>query len=127
MNPRTLQICAALALAGCATSTSRPTALDDANQRPVPEMRDLDGGLSMADQSIAPEDVELRETIRTALLADPYLSTTAKAVNIVSSDKHVTLRGLVTTENERTRVVGYATQIAGAGQVDDVLQVPPAP
>ena len=119
-------LAALVALAACATS-SETTRLRESDQRPVPEMRDLDGGLSIADQSLAPDDVELRETIRGALLADPFLSTTAKSVNIVSSEKRVTLRGIVASETERSRVAAYAAEIAGGSeQVDNLLQVPDA-
>ncbi len=108
----------------CASSSSstRP-----ASQHPLSETTDLDGGLTLAEQSSKPADVELRETIRNALLADPFLSTTAKSVNIVSSEKRVTLRGVVANETEKLRVANYAAQIAGGtDQVNNLLQVPDA-
>ena len=129
MSPRNTLIVALTVLAACATSTevNRATPHQASAHRGVPESRDLDGGLTVAEQSLAPDDVELRETIRDALLADPYLSTTAKSVNIVSNEKHVTLRGFVASETERKRVAGYAAEIAGGSeQVDNLLQVPAA-
>ena len=114
------------ALAGCVTTTPQTpsTAVQDSEQRPVPLMGDLDGGLGINDQSLKPDDVQLRQTIREALLADPFLSSTAKSVNIVSNDKRVTLRGVVTNEQERQLVARYANDIAGAESVDNLLQVP---
>ncbi len=129
MSPRQTLIVAFTVLAACATSTEarRLTPHQARADRGVPEARDLVGGLTVAEQSLAPADVELRETIRDALLADPYLSTTAKSVNIVSNEKRVTLRGVVASEIERKRVASYAAEIAGGSeQVDNLLQVPAA-
>lgn len=109
-------------VAACATAL-HPTPIDESEQRPVPVMGDLDGGLGINDQSLKPDDVLLRQTIRDALLADPFLSNTAKSVNIVSNEKRVTLRGVVNTAGERATILRYANQIAGADQVDNLLQV----
>ena len=107
--------------ASCATTAIEregvpPTAIE---QRPVPVMGDINGGLSIADQSLKPDDVQLRQIIREALLADPFLSNAAKAVNIVSNEHRVTLRGIVDSERERESIGNYAVAIAGENYVDN--------
>jgi hyperosmotically inducible periplasmic protein len=51
------------------------------------------------------------------------LSMLAHNVKIVSANGNVTLRGPVKTEEEKTAIASKAQAIAGAGKVDDQLEV----
>ena len=84
------------------------------------------GGWSSADagqQSNAKSDVEITREIRRAVVKDHSLSMLAHNVKIVSANGSVTLRGPVKTEEEKTAIASKAQAIAGAGKVDDQLEV----
>jgi osmotically-inducible protein OsmY len=70
-------------------------------------------------------DRELAKKIRAAIVKDDALSTYAHNVKIVSINGHVTLKGPVRTEAEKTAVVSKATQIAGADNVTSNLSIAP--
>jgi osmotically-inducible protein OsmY len=74
-------------------------------------------------QSNAKSDVELTRKIRRAVVKDHSLSMLAHNVKIVSANGSVTLRGPVKTEEEKTAVAGKAQAIAGAGKVNNQLEV----
>ena len=56
-------------------------------------------------------------------MADKSLSMTAHNVKIITVDGVVTLRGPVKTDAERTNIASKATQLAGAGKVQNYLEV----
>jgi hyperosmotically inducible protein len=86
--------------------------------------RDRSGELSTAmDQSDKPEDLALVRAIRKAVVADDALSLTAKNVKIIVRDGHVTLRGPVLDEAERKAIHQKSLEIAGKGQLEDLLEV----
>jgi hypothetical protein len=68
-------------------------------------------------------DVEITRRIRRALVKDKSLSMMAKNVKVITNDGTVTLRGPVKSERERATIADYAGQIAGAGNVTDLLEV----
>jgi osmotically-inducible protein OsmY len=74
-------------------------------------------------QSNAKSDVELTRRIRRAVVKDHSLSMLAHNVKIVSANGSVTLRGPVKTEEEKTAVASKAQAIAGAGNVNNQLEV----
>jgi osmotically-inducible protein OsmY len=87
-------------------------------------VRDRASGAMTADQqSNAKSDVELTRKIRRAVVKDHSLSMLAHNVKIVSANGSVTLRGPVKTEEEKTAVAGKAQAIAGAGKVNNQLEV----
>jgi osmotically-inducible protein OsmY len=87
-------------------------------------VRDSGGGtLTPMDQSEKEADVTLTQQIRKAVVDDDTLSTTAKNIKIVTVDGVVTLRGPVDNEQERTRIVAKAEQLAGAKNVKNQLEV----
>jgi osmotically-inducible protein OsmY len=86
--------------------------------------RDSGGGtLTPMDQSENEADVTLTQQIRQAVVDDDALSTTAKNIKIITVDGVVTLRGPVDSEQERTRIVAKAEQLAGAKKVNNQLEV----
>ena len=87
-------------------------------------VRDRAPGAMTADQqSNAKSDVELTRRIRRAVVKDHSLSMLAHNVKIVSANGSVTLRGPVKTEEEKTAIASKAQAIAGAGNVNNQLEV----
>lgn len=82
-----------------------------------------DDALTPLKQSDKRADVELTRRIRRSLMEDKALSTTAKNVKVITVDGRVTLRGPVKSEQEKVAVADKAQRIAGAGKVDDQLEI----
>jgi hyperosmotically inducible protein len=99
---------------------STPMAPDNA----AVNMRDrAPEAMTAGEQSNAKGDVKLTRKIRRAVVKDGTLSTMAHNVKIVAVAGHVTLRGPVQTEQEKTVIGNKADAIAGAGNVDNQLDV----
>src|ERR1700674_4737604 len=81
------------------------------------------GAMTAGQQSTATSDMKLTRKIRRAVVRDHSLSMLAHNVKIVSENGSVTLRGPVKTEEEKTAIASKAQAIAGAGKVDDQLEV----
>jgi len=81
------------------------------------------GAMTAGQQSNAKSDLELTREIRRAVMKDDSLSILAHNVKIVSLNGDVTLRGPVNTKHERGAVGREARKIAGAGHVDNLLEV----
>jgi hyperosmotically inducible protein len=75
------------------------------------------------DQSNAPADLKLSQSIRRALVKDSSLSVSAKNVQVITSGGKVTLRGSVKSAEERDRIAHAAQTAAGADHVTNLLQV----
>jgi hyperosmotically inducible protein len=58
-------------------------------------------------------------------MQDKTLSTYAHNIKIITQDGHVTLKGPVRTEDERTAIGEKASQVAGAGNVRNHLTIAP--
>jgi hyperosmotically inducible protein len=117
-------------LGGCAgpsQSGDAPKAAPTAQTAPDNtgrNVRDRDGQtLTSGDQSERKTDLDLTQRIRQAVVADKALSTTAHNIKIITVDGVVTLRGPVTSEQEKTKIVATAQQIAGVKQVENHLEV----
>ena len=79
--------------------------------------------MTAGQQSNAKSDGEIAREMRTAVVKDRSLSMLAHNVKIVSVNGSVTLRGPVNTEEEKAAIANKAQAIAGAGKVDDQLEV----
>jgi len=111
-----------------------PALAQDGGQQPAPDnsktnKRDRDKNSPTADQQkMNPADREVARKIRAAIHDDKSLSTYAHNIKIIVQDGRVTLRGPVRTEQEKSAVEAKATEVAGAGNVTDELEVaPPKP
>jgi len=99
---------------------ARPAAPDNS----AVNVRDRAPGAMTADQqSNAKSDVELTRKIRRAVMRDSSLSVMAHNVKIITANGSVTLRGPVKTEAERNTVARKALALAGAGNVNNQLEV----
>jgi len=86
--------------------------------------RDRSGDtLTPVDQGGSEADRKITQQVRQALVKDGSLSFTAKNVKIITVNGKVTLRGPVKTEQERATIDAAAKKIAGAGQVENLLEL----
>ena len=79
--------------------------------------------LTPGDQSESEADRTLTQKVRQAVVADDSLSTTAHNIKIITSNGVVTLRGPVTSAEEKATIDAKAQQIAGATKVDNQLEI----
>ena len=111
-------------LLGLGTVTMAQDSTPIAPNNSAVNARDRAPGAMTADQqSNATSDVELTRKIRQAVVGDDSLSMLAHNVKIVSANGNVTLRGPVNTELEKTAIASKAKAIAGAGNIDNQLEV----
>jgi osmotically-inducible protein OsmY len=74
-----------------------------------------------AQQSNQSSDIAITRDIRRALIKDKSLSIAAHNVTIITKGGKVTLKGRVDTAAEKQTVESAASNVAGAGNVDDQL------
>jgi hyperosmotically inducible periplasmic protein len=105
--------------------TMKPSA--PANAAPdntAQNVRDKGGDtMTSTSQSESKSDIKMTADIRRAIVKDHRLSTNAKNIKIITDNGRVTLRGPVNTSEEKTMIAAKARAIAGAGNVDDQLDV----
>jgi hyperosmotically inducible protein len=100
-------------------------------QQPAPDntktnKRDRDNGSATADQQrMNPTDRDLARRIRASLMKDKSLSTYAHNIKIMAQDGKITLKGPVRSEEEKSAIEAKATDVAGAGNVTNQLEVTP--
>ena len=117
---------------------SNPNAMSDTNTPPSygtnAVVRDVDNSginqrdrdtnnLTPGDQGSTQADIDLTQKIRKALVMDTAYSMTAKNIKIITVNGHVTLRGPVNSDSEKSGIESLAKNIAGDGNVDDQLEV----
>ena len=104
-----------------------PTPADDpksaADNTKKNERDRKDGALTPMDQGNNQSDLDITTKIRQAVMEDDSLSFTAKNVKIITVKGKVTLRGPVNSAAERAAIDAAAKRIAGAGKVDNQLEV----
>jgi hypothetical protein len=101
-------------------TTSAATAPDNTKRNE----RDRDNAtLTPGDQGNGESDLKITQKIRQAVMADGSLSFTAKNVKIITVGGKVTLRGPVKSDAERAAIEAAAKSVAGAGQVDNQIEV----
>jgi hyperosmotically inducible periplasmic protein len=126
----TRSIALSIAVAALAAGSAGPTFAAEEGTEDYPadntgrNVRDRDDAtLTPEDQSEKKADRELSQKIRSAVVEDDSLSLKAHNVKIITVDGRVTLRGPVANERERKVVAQKAIQIAGAGKVNNQLEV----
>jgi hyperosmotically inducible periplasmic protein len=75
---------------------------------------------------MSPADRDLAKRVRAAIVDDKSLSPYAHNVKIMVQDGKVTLKGPVRSEEEKNAIEAKATEVAGAGNVINQLEVAPA-
>ena len=121
---------AAAALLGSGVMAA-PQPRQDPGQQSAPDnsktnKRDRDKSSPTADrQKMNPADRDLAKRIRSAITDDKSLSTYAHNIKIIAQDGKVTLKGPVRSEEEKSAIETKATEVAGAGNVINQLEVAP--
>lgn len=86
--------------------------------------RDRSGkSLTPIDQGGNEADRKITQQIRQAIVGDESLSFNAKNIKIITTRGKVTLRGPVKSDTERSAIDAIAKQIAGAGNVENLVEV----
>lgn len=86
--------------------------------------RDSDGTTKTPiDQDETSKDVQITADIRKQVLATEGMSVNARNAKIITSKGHVTLRGPVNSDDEKTKIEKIAANVAGAGNVTSELEV----
>jgi hyperosmotically inducible periplasmic protein len=121
-----------LILGGCVTLGSAmpvtPTLTNQDAQQPAADntkMNKGDQNPTADNQKMNPADRELTKKIRSAVNSDKSLSTYAHNIKIISQDGKVTLRGPVRSADEKASIEVKATELAGGGNVTNMLEVAP--
>ena len=121
------------ALAGCdQMNTNTPAPLPETSAATRPDNtavneRDAEGASKTPiDQDENQADVERTAEIRKRVMDAPDLSVNAQNAKIITSQGKVTLRGPVNSQAEHDTLVRIATDVAGAENVDNQLEVAPA-
>lgn len=68
-------------------------------------------------------DIKLAAAVRSSIVNDKALSTTAHNVKLVAANGIVTLRGPVNSQSEKEKVGQCAAGVAGVSKVDNLLDV----
>ena len=108
-----------------------PQPRQDPGQQSAPDnsktnKRDRDKSSPTADrQRMNSMDSDLAKRIRSAITDDKSLSTYAHNIKIIAQDGKVTLKGPVRSEEEKSAIEAKATEVAGAGNVINQLEVAP--
>ena len=68
-------------------------------------------------------DRQIMQNIRKAVMDDKSLSTYAHNVKVISANGKVTLKGPVRSDDERRNIEAKAAEVAGAGNVTNMLTV----
>jgi len=101
----------------------------DTSKAPAPDntainSRDAEGAnLTPIDQKENTTDVRITADIRKRVLGESGLSINARNAKIITSDGRVTLRGPVSSGEEKETLERIALSIAGEGNVENLLEV----
>ena len=82
-----------------------------------------DSSRTPGDQSNNKSDLAITQAIRKAVVADKALSTNAHNVKIITANGVVTLRGPVSSPEEKETIAAKAKQVAGVKSVDNKLEI----
>jgi len=86
--------------------------------------RDKNKSQPTADQGKnAMSDRDIMQKIRKSVVGDKSLSTYGHNVKIISQHGKVTLKGPVHTEEEKKNIEAKAVEVAGAGNVTNMIEV----
>lgn len=118
----TLVLSLALLWAGSVAIAQNPTPVPPDNSAINARDRNPQA-MTAGPQSNASSDVELTRKVRRAVVNDHSLSMLAHNIKIISANGSVILRGPVKTEEEKAAIARKAQAIAGAGKVDNQLEV----
>jgi hyperosmotically inducible periplasmic protein len=110
---------------GCLSVAILGTALSGASMAQEPDNTgaNKDNTTSADQQKNNPADRDLAKKIRQSIMDDKNLSTYAHNVKVIVRNGEVTLKGPVKSDDEKASVESKATELAGAGKVQNQLTV----
>ena len=74
-------------------------------------------------QSNSPEDIKTTAAIRRAIVDDGSLTMAAKNVKIITENGTVTLRGPVSSADEKSKIFVLAAKVVGAERVENEIEI----
>ncbi len=80
-------------------------------------------GATADQQSNSENDVEVTRQIRQKIMEDESLSTNAHNVKIITENGSVTLKGLVDSQAEKSKVESHARAAAGATPIENQIEI----
>lgn len=87
-------------------------------------VRDKSGAtLTPEDQKETESDVDITANIRKAAVKDESLSVNAQNVKIITSNRNVTLRGIVENADESIKLENIAKKTRGVIRIDNQLEI----
>jgi sporulation protein YlmC with PRC-barrel domain len=86
-------------------------------------VRDRQDAVTPLQQGNSAADLDTTARIRKTVLGEDGFSVNARNVKIITANGHVTLRGVVNSEREKTSIGEIAGRIAGSENVDNQLDV----
>ena len=99
-------------------------AADSALENTERNVRDKSGTtLTPEDQMETESDVDITANIRKAAVKDESLSVNAQNVKIITSNRNVTLRGIVENADENMKLENIAKKTRGVLRVDNQLEI----
>jgi osmotically-inducible protein OsmY len=110
-------------LAACKEGDRDARAAESVTTIPAAQDGRADSTPTASGQSNAKADIDHLAEIRKAIVDDDNLSVAAKNVTVVTSSGRVTLRGTVSTDEERKRVEDLAKRSSATLSVDNQIQV----
>lgn len=120
---RTACLGTGIAVFGLVAAAAQPATFAATRQDPDNTANNKDQSPTADNQKENPADRELAKKIRQAITSDKSLSTSAHNVKIIVQNGMVTLKGPVQSEDEKKTIEARATEIAGAGKVQNDLTV----
>jgi len=118
--------CALVAALGCrgGDAGSQQTDTNQAPDNTAHNQRDRGSdAVTPTSQSENAQDRTITQQVRQGAVANDALSTTAKNVKIITSDGVVTLRGPVTSAQEKTELGHLAEKVDGVKRVENQLEI----
>lgn len=112
---RKIRVCASVIFLTCTAALSAQAPDNSANNKQQSVTADQ--------QSNAASDRAITQKIRKALVADKSLSTYAHNVKIITTNGMVTLKGPVTSEDEKQKVASTAAGVVDSSKIDNRLTV----
>ena len=122
-TPAALAATAFLCLSGAVHPPHSLAQTPPAQTAPDNSKQNQDQAKTADDQANTKSDRDTTAQIRKSIMADKDLSTYAHNVKVITKNGTVTLKGPVKSEDEKQKLISYASSVVSAGKVTDQLAV----
>jgi hyperosmotically inducible protein len=124
--PKFFVFCTICVLLGSAWAQQQPTSSQPDGDNTKVNQRDRQPNEPTADQQKEnSSDRAMAQKVRQSFVHDKSLSTYAHNVKVIAEGGKVTLKGPVRSEDEKNALAAKAAEIAGAGNINNQLDVVP--